>query len=234
MEEKKNKIKKNVIGDFRRDKDPNIILKMSSEERRKYLIEKHDGKKSPITRVKSKDRIKFDRKSIIEFGIKHKIKTQKQLREMDSLTSPNYRDILKHFETWKNFIDEINPEKMFMRGIDNIAEYIIKVMISRNLWTTRDWNKASRGDDTIPSIETLKKEFVYFTEAVRVARNYSIDICFKSYLEIVDRVGRIPKQSDIDEHGINISVLIDRFGSKEKLDERVVKILKIDEDKKRN
>lgn len=203
-------------------KDISEIISLPLFERQRYLL-KNSKSKRKHNYAYRKD---FTEEEIIDFLIEHEITTKRDLDSCDIDGAPNSYDCIKLFGSWSAVKSRI-VQKEFVPSDNKDPEYLIKSVIQFGLWTQESWIEARKKyPDVIPSIRTVRKEFVYYSELKKAAKSYSIKLVFDEYVSLWKAIGKKPLKKHLKEFNLDISVIVNSFGGKEFLDDRVEDIIR--------
>lgn len=189
----------------------------------------------------------YTKEELLEYAKEKGFKSVKELRAIERVSrknpEPTYYNYLEVFGSWKKFLKEAYPEEQltnlhqieYERPPSNI-EYIIKVMVTYNLYKYPEYLKAHRKrPDIVPSIRHIRNRFKrgYWRKAVMMAKASDLKYVLKLYLELKKELGRWPNRVECVKYKIDIPALESLYGSKESMEDLLEYGLKTCEQKKK-
>jgi len=190
------------------------ILEMSPERRRRLRLVHRNR-----PRVK---RDKLTRDELINYLRVNKIRTSRDLEAKRKSRDPNTYDFRKVFGTWQTALDVAfgtNKVIDFKYDMDDPA-YMIDVVVMFDLWTCKKYEEARRRfPDLIPPFRRVKKQWGRFSNLQICARARSSKATFASYLKLSKKLGHWPTKKECMDVKIDITNLVEFFGSRKNLQE---------------
>lgn len=151
-----------------------------------------------------------------EYLRKKGFKTRAQLRAGRDNEDPTDADYVKAYGSWTKAVDEIWNESACDRNL------VVRLIIEFNLWSRRDYMSAYKErPDVLPSFYAVEKEFGSWVIAKEIAGAKSLKKILQSYIQLKNRLGKVPTNEDCRLAGITIDNAVKFYGGKRALDEFV-------------
>jgi len=191
------------------------FLKLPAEERRQKTF-------SNINEKRFYGKRSFSKEELITYLTINRFDSSRKLMDLRKDNEPTVYDCVKTFGSWKE-----TKKAVFGGGIDDLidgepecdAEYLVKAVIENNLWTWRRYLEArKKRPDIIPSSHQIKKNWKAFSDLINFSKAYSIKHSAVKFLNLKNKLGRMPTKKDCEEAGINLERAIDKFGGKREFD----------------
>jgi hypothetical protein len=162
-------------------------------------------------------RPKFTKEQLAEYLKENNFRRRDELTRGRKEGDPTHHDYRKEYGSWRNAIEEIFNVHIIADRI-----YVLKAIVEFNLWRVRDYKSIrKKRPDILPSYYSVTKEFGSWEIAKEMATMMSIRKTLQAYMELKNRLGRIPTLEECKMARILIDSAIEMYGSKKGLDDFV-------------
>ena len=201
----------------RNDKFLQPILQLAPEERSQLRLCKKRGPYNTTRPKRSRD-------ELIQWACNKNIRTVTQLKKISQGDDPVVADYIKEFGKWSIFVSIAYciklPSKLLVGPPPTDAEYIVKTITTFDIQNQKQYNIARRkSPDVFPTLHAVRRQFGSWKNAIFIANRYSAKRKLEQYQKLSIKYGKHPTRTECTREKLDITDLINHFGSKPKLDE---------------
>ena len=190
--------------------------------KRPWRSKRHSNFNSYRGKYKLSRRDDWTKEELIEYAKENDIKTTRQLLAKREDGFPSLYYFIKVFGSWANFLLEaynFDCHKKKRNPHDD-PHYIVKVVVSFNLYTYRKYLKARRKrPDIIPSYGFVLKHFKRWRTLKYIASRCGLKNQLKLYVDFRKKKGKWPNKTQCRKLRVDINTLIEFYGSKEGMED---------------
>lgn len=145
-------------------------------------------------------------------------RSRAQLLKGRTGNDPMPYDYMKVYGSWSNAMNAIWHEER--NKFDK--RYIVKAIVEFGLWARSDYRKArAERPDILPSEYAVEREFGSWGIMKEIAAGMSLRETLVSYIELKQRLGKVPTMEDCRRAGLILEKALKLYGGKRGLDKFV-------------